>query len=378
MERVDVLVVGGGPAGSSLAWGLRDAGLDVLVIDRQAFPRDKTCAGWITPQILQELRVDPRLYAKERVFQPIHGFRLRRIGDPECEVRSERPISYGIRRCEFDHFLLERCEAELRTGVGLRRLEREDGRWLANGAIRARVVVGAGGHFCPVARRLSTAGPGGEPLVAAQEVEFPLSPEQRAACPVDPRVPELFFTSDLRGYGWVFRKGDYLNVGLGRQDKEHLSAHVARFLDFLRSEGRLPPGLPDAFRGHAYLLQGQAPRRLVDEGIALVGDAAGLAYPRSGEGIRPGIESGLLLARALRDAARAGRPLEEGLPAYARALETRFGPRVPRRRLGLTDLLPAPLTRRLAGRLFATPLFARRVVVDRWFVHAHQPPLASL
>ena len=55
MERVDVLIVGGGPAGSSCAWGLRGSGLDVLVLDAARFPRDKVCAGWITPPILAEL-----------------------------------------------------------------------------------------------------------------------------------------------------------------------------------------------------------------------------------------------------------------------------------------------------------------------------------
>ncbi len=51
-DRCDVLVVGGGPAGSSCAFGLRDAGLDVVVVDRAHFPRDKVCAGWVTTQII--------------------------------------------------------------------------------------------------------------------------------------------------------------------------------------------------------------------------------------------------------------------------------------------------------------------------------------
>jgi flavin-dependent dehydrogenase len=371
------VVVGGGPAGSSLAFALRGSALRVVVLDRRRFPRDKTCAGWITPQVLSALRVDPEIYAKERVLQPIHGFRVRRIGDREATARSPQVVSYGIRRCELDHFLLERCEAELRLGEPLRALERDGEGWLVNGTLRAPLVVGAGGHFCPVARRLSEAGPEGEPLVAAQEVEFRLTPEQGAACPVEPELPELFFTEDLRGYGWVFRKGGFLNVGLGRQDKAHLSAHVERFLAFLRGEGRLPPDLPRDWKGHAYLLYDQAPRRLVGDGLALVGDAAGLAYPRSGEGIRPAVESGLLLGRALRDALAAGRgPADPAALAHYRgALEARFGPR--RRRPGPTDFLPAPLARRLAGRLLATPWFARRVVVERWFLHAHDPALAA-
>ena len=373
MQTADVLIVGGGPAGSSLAWELRDAGLDVLVMDRQTFPRDKTCAGWVTPQVMDELHIDPALYAKERVLQPILGFQIRRIGNAPSQPRSDRPISYGIRRCEFDAFLLERCEARLRLGEPLRSLERRGGSWLVNGSVEAPLVVGAGGHFCPVARRLSHPSPEGEPAILAKEIEFRLDEEQAASCPVDPAVPEIYFTEDLRGYGWIFRKGDYLNVGLGRQDKHQLSAHLDRFLDFLTREGRLPPRLPQGFKGHAYLLYDQAPRRLVEEGLALIGDAAGLAYPRSGEGIRPAVESGLLLARSLRASRGPGDPA--ALSRYAASLVDRFGERERSGGRGVTDLLPAWLVRPLVGRLFASEGFARHVVVDRWFVHAQQAGL---
>lgn len=367
MERADVLVVGGGPAGSSVAYGLREAGLDVVVLDRRRFPRDKTCAGWVTPAVFSALGVDPELYGKTRVLQPLRGFAVRRIGDREARPRFAEPISYGIRRCELDHYLLERSEARLRLGEPLRSLERRDGRWIANGSVSAPLVVGAGGHFCPVARQL---GPGSdpEPIVAAKELEVELSPEQAAACPVEADQPELYFTEDLRGYGWVFRKGAWLNVGLGRQDTRALPEHLARFLDWLRREGRLPGGLPDAFKGHAYLIYGQADRPLAGDGFALVGDAAGLAYPRSGEGILPAVESGLLLARAL---AGARRPDDPGaLARYAASVEARFGPRRPPRRRGLTGWLPDAVTRRLAGLLLGTDVFARHVVIERWFVHA--------
>jgi geranylgeranyl reductase family protein len=375
MESCDVLIVGGGPGGSSCAYGLRDSGLDVLVLDRKTFPRDKTCAGWITPQVLEELAVDPELYAKERVLQPIRGFRVRRMGDPEALACFDRTVSYGIRRCEFDQFLLERCEARLRLGEPVKRIERKQDHWIVNGAIETPLLVGAGGHFCPVARLLSEAGGAAEPIVAAQELEFELDEADRADCPVDAEIPELFFTADLKGYGWVFRKGAFLNVGLGRQDRHALSEHVRAFLDFLRAQGKLPRRIPSALNGHAYLLYGQAPRRVVDDGVLLIGDSAGLAYPRSGEGIRPAVESGLLAAGCI--ARAGGRFGRMSLDAYRRALEGRFGRRQPRIALGPTDLLPAPLARWLAGKLLATPWFARHVVVERWFVHAHQAPLVA-
>ena len=102
MDTCDVLIVGGGPAGSSCAWALRDSGLDVLVLDRATFPRNKLCGGWITPLVLDELSIDPRDYAPGRILQPIYGLRLNAIGGPQVEVRGDQIVSYGIRRCEFD------------------------------------------------------------------------------------------------------------------------------------------------------------------------------------------------------------------------------------------------------------------------------------
>jgi geranylgeranyl reductase family protein len=376
MERCDVLIVGGGPAGSSAALGLARAGLDALVIDRADFPRDKTCAGWVTPPVLGALGIDPDGYAEKRLFQPITGFRIRRIGDREARIRCGEPVSYGILRCEFDHHLLARCGARLRLGERVRAIERARGRWIVNGAIEARILVGAGGHFCPVARHVGAHGASRAPreiAVLAQEAEFELAPGDRARCDVDPAVPELFFTADLAGYGWIFRKGHHLNVGLGRRDPHRLGEHVARFVDFLCAEGRLRAPPPAPFRGHGYLLYDDAPRPLSGDGFVLVGDAAGLAYGRSGEGIRPAVESGLLAAHAI--ASRPARSDAAHLSAYAAAIAARFGRRGPRGGPGLTGLLPAAWTQKVAGALFANPRFARRVVVDRWFLNARQAPL---
>ena len=124
MDSCDALIVGGGPAGSSCAWKLRQAGLEVVVLDRQKFPRDKVCGGWITPAVLEELELDPGEYAQGRVFQPITGFRTCRMGDDPVETHYERPVSYGIRRSEFDHYLLARSGARRIEGEPLTHLER--------------------------------------------------------------------------------------------------------------------------------------------------------------------------------------------------------------------------------------------------------------
>ena len=372
MERVDVLVVGGGPAGSSLAWGLRHSGMRVRVMDRRRFPRDKTCAGWVTPPVWSALQIDPREYAAGgRTLQAIRGFQIGRLGGAASRMSKAEVISHGIRRCEFDAFLLERSKAELRTGEAVQAVERLPDGWRINGDTHARLLVGAGGHFCPVARSLSAGEPKETPITA-QEIEVALSDEEIEATRVDPELPEIWFSADLAGYGWAFRKGRFLNVGLGRRGGEGLTEHRRMFLERLRTAGRIPARWAGPLRGHAYLTYGSTRRPLSGPGVASIGDAAGLAYGKSGEGIRPAVESGLLLARALSEAKD---PADAAaLARYEDAILTRFGVRTPS---ADPDPRPPPSWQAaLAGRLFAMPWFARRVVVDRWFLNRGVPAVA--
>ena len=373
MTETDVLIVGGGPAGSTLARLLKRAGKDVAVMDKAEFPRDKVCAGWVTPAVFEELEIDLEDYAQGRVLQPIHGFRTGRIG--QRQVQSDfpgEPASFGIRRFEFDHYLLQRCGAELLLGQPFESMRREPDGWLVNDTVKARLVVGAGGHFCPVARFAGAKGPS-ETAVAAQEIEFEMNPRQRAECPVDGDVPELYFTPDLKGYGWVFRKGDFLNIGLGREDRHRLSAHVEAFRSYLAGIGRIPRDLPGKFKGHAYLLYPHACRPPVADGIVLIGDAAGLAYVQSGEGIRPAVESALLAAGVILDCG--GDYSAERLAPYADALEARFGKRDSQP--GARGKMATQARQLLAAWLLKNRWFSRNFVVRRWFLHQQDKPLAA-
>jgi menaquinone-9 beta-reductase len=368
MEACDVLIVGGGPAGSACAWKLRSAGLDVVVMDKAAFPRDKVCAGWITPQVVEDLQIDEADYRAGRTFQPITGFRVGIIGrDDAVDVSYDRPVSFGIRRCEFDHYLLRRSGARVLVDA-VSTIRHAGATWVVNDRIEAAMLVGAGGHFCPVARLLN--GPAERtPLVAAQEAEFPIDQEGAAEVAVAGERPELYFCRDFSGYGWCFRKEQHLNVGFGRIRAHALPRDTSEFVAFLRARRRIAAGASWPWRGHAYLIAGR--RHIVGDGVALVGDAAGLAYPQSGEGIRPAIESGLMAASVIADAS--GDYGRERLDSYANEVKSRFG----------TGTLAGSLSRavsavrpdRWAASLLRMPWFVRRVVLDRWFLHAGQPAL---
>jgi len=377
IERRDAVIVGGGPAGSTLARALTAAGASVALFDKRAFPRDKTCAGWITPAVVESLRLDPEEYRRGRVLQPIHGFRVARMGAaPVYNDHGTTPVSYGIRRCEFDHYLLERCGAELRTATPIESLERAAGEWLVNGALRTPLLIGAGGHFCPVARALGADLGRGESVVGAQEFEVRLSAEQAARSPVRGDTPQLYFAPDLAGYAWVVRKGDWLNVGIGRRGPRQLAEHFDRFLAEMVRAGVLEDDVAGARRnGHAYLLYPHASRPLVADGVLLIGDAAGLAYPESGEGIRPAIESALLAAETIRNCG--GNYARERLAGYASAIEARYGARAALASGAGQPALPGLLKQFAASLLMRTQWFTKEIVTRRWFLHEHVAPLRA-
>ncbi len=364
----DVIVVGGGPGGSTAAWRLALAGLRPLVLDAAVFPRVKICAGWVTPEALRDLEIDPDKYPL--TIQPFDRCVLAFSG-ARHETGWRRPTSYGIIRREFDHYLLERAAAvgaDVRWGFRVSAVtERADRVRVETdrGAFEAPMVIGAGGHRCPVARALGEVSER-EEIVVAQESETRLTPEWTERLGPFLGAPELYLEPDLRGYGWYFPKRDFINIGVGCTQGEDGSLPRRRdaLVAALRASGRMPEGMPvEPFKGHAYVVRRQAPRRLSGARFCLVGDAAGLARDLSGEGIGPAIHSARLAAEAVTTFLRHGTPLDD----YARSIVARYGSGEPswlQRRL---SGLPESLARLGVRVLLGSPAARRRIVFDSIF-----------
>lgn len=372
MTTCDVLIVGGGPAGSTCAWKLIRAGLSVVVADKATFPRDKICAGWITPQVLETLQLDVADYSKSRVFQTIDSFYVGLFDQPGIEVSFEAPVSYGIRRCEFDDYLLTRSGAALQLGEPVKDIRRTATGWQINGRIETRMLVGAGGHFCPIARMLRQAHPSRGRLVTAVEIEFPALngcrvPDARRS------QPRLYFRDDLSGYGWCVPKREYLNIGVGLVNSKETASATDELMTVVRGDGSFNDELPHRFHGHAYYLYDGARSPLLDDAVLLIGDAAGLAYSQSGEGIRPAIESGLLAAQVILDAA--GDYQRSRLEAYRTRLVERLGQERPSLATRIFQRLGKRIQRALVRRLIRSPRFVREAVLRDGFLHARQPAL---
>ncbi len=292
MEEREVIVVGGGPAGSSAAWDLVRNGHDCLLLDRETFPREKLCAGWITPEVLRDLELEPEDYPHRFLTFDVLDVAIKGFHVP---LRSPQ---HSIRRYEFDAWLLERCGAEVRQH-NARRVRGDGDGYVIDEAYRCRYLIGAGGTRCPVYRELfRPAKPRGKGLQAVTlEREYPYDWS-------DQRCHLWFLDKGLPGYAWYVPKADgYLNVGVGgladklKRRGDDIRRHWNLLSERLVGEG-LVSEAPEQPGGYSYFLRDRSdPPRL---GNALVvGDAAGLATRDMCEGIGPAVRSGLLAARSV-------------------------------------------------------------------------------
>jgi flavin-dependent dehydrogenase len=291
MRSCDVLIVGGGPAGSTAAWQLRRAGVDVLVLDRERFPRLKLCAGWITPEVVRDLDMDLAAYPHRLLTFPRLRVHLGRLQVPvPC-------VQYSIRRFEFDAWLLERSGAPLEQHT-VRRIARDGDGFVIDDAFRCRWLIGAGGTRCPVYRTLFR-----ELNPRASELQIVTLEHEIQYDWQDSDCHLWFFDHGLPGYSWyVPKEQGWLNVGVGgiaerlKRGGQDIRQHWAHLTAML--ERRLAPGARYDPSGYSYYLRGRVDVVRRDNAF-ITGDAAGLATRDLGEGIGPAIRSGLRAAQAI-------------------------------------------------------------------------------
>jgi len=295
VQSFDAIVIGGGPGGSSCAAGLSKTGMRVAVLDRARFPRVKLCAGWLSSPLWDLLETSPESYPGQ--LWPWKRCHVHYLG----KHYSTRSSGYFIRRYEFDDWMLSASGATVFRHPA-KRIRREDGEWIVDGAFRAEYLVGAGGTHCPVARTVfprKTSRP-----VGAQELEFEAAQTDIAAARIgEDGEPELVLHQDLAGYSWNIPKSTWLNIGCGTVDPKKVKGAWSEAREFFQDQQHVPTSAFSELehaKGHSYFLFD--PEHLHDcqhQNAFLVGDALGLAQPLTAEGIMPAILSGRLCAQAI-------------------------------------------------------------------------------
>jgi flavin-dependent dehydrogenase len=295
VQTCDVLIVGGGPAGSSAARRLKRAGADVLVLDKEQFPRLKLCAGWITPEVVSDLEMDISSYPHRFLtFDRLHVHVKGLYVKVPC-------IQHSIRRFEFDAWLLERSGAPVVKHT-VRNIRREDGGYVVDDAFRCRYLIGAGGTRCPVYRSFfREANPRAAELqTVTLEHEIPYDWK-------DGDCHLWFFDKGLPGYSWYVPKEDgWLNVGVGgmaerlKRSGKDIRHHWSQFTGML--DRKLASGAHYDPTGYSYFLRGNVEVARIENAF-ITGDAAGLATRDMAEGIGPAVRSGIRAADAILEGA---------------------------------------------------------------------------
>ncbi len=290
IER-DIIIVGGGPAGSSCAWRLCQEGFDPLVLDKEDFPRHKLCAGWVTKKAMRQLKLKPSEYPHSFLTYPAIHAHFKGL---HAKIPGKQ---HSIRRYEFDDYLLGRSGAGVQSHT-VKKIIRDGDYFVIDDTYRCRYLVGAGGMRCPVYRELfRKANPRSKILqTVTMEQEFPHD-WSNGECHL------WFFDNGLPGYAWYVPKANgYLNIGVGGMAaglaarKDNIQRHWKYFTEKLARKGFVSHDYKPA--GFSYYVRGGVERVQIGNAF-IAGDSAGLATRDMCEGIGPAIESGLRAAEAI-------------------------------------------------------------------------------
>ena len=313
MAHYDVIVVGAGPAGSTTAYRLARAGARVCLLDRARFPRDKPCGGGLTLRAVRELPFSVEPVVEDRVHTLELGLRYGRRWS-RC---ADEPLVLMTQRRRLDAFLADQAAVagvEFRDGAKVTAVDPRGAVTLAGERLEADVVVGADGANGVTARSLGL--PAHEHGVALEgNVGYSHASRERFG---GRAVVELGAVPG--GYAWVFPKVDHVNVGVGGWQSE--GPRLRERLRELCAAFEIDEAEVRELRGHRLPMRG-ATRRPVEQRVLLVGDAAGLVDPLSGDGMYEAFVSGRLATEATLELLGGG---AASLEPYATQFAATFAP----------------------------------------------------
>jgi len=331
MKNRDVVVIGGGPAGSSAAAVLAEAGADVLLIERSRHPRKKACGGLLSPKALLELDhvfgpdvldgISTTKHSRGAIYQGLNHLVTTEVDPPFVMIKRE----------EFDKALFDRAVSSGADSVqGVTAIpDIENGTVeIPDGTIRAKFVIIAHGKQNTVAKRYAWGRP---PDGIAFVTTIPSSFVNTG---VD--GPIVSFFDDCRGYAWLFPNDDVTNMGTGgvTGETQQVRIHGRDWME------HWAPGVEYRFVAHHFSC-GSINFRPVRNNMLLTGEAAGIGDPITGEGICHAMASGRFAAMACLDV------LEGRSEFLAGSYMKRLGPMLIDLQAGqaMSDLLYAPVFR---------------------------------
>ena len=270
-----------------------------MLLDKATFPRDKPCGGGVTGRAARLLPFSIAPVVEDTASRMDCGLRYRH----HISREARKPLAYMTQRVRLDHFLLQQAAD---AGADVQQGTTADARELD-----ARVVIGADGCNGVSAKQLGLA----EEIVhgVALEANYPWEARFAGAMVLEIAIID-------GGYGWIFPKGDHVNVGVGGNEAEgpRLRAELLRMCEAYGVD----PAAATGTRGYRLPMR-RAGTTLARGCTAVIGDAAGLVDPFSGDGMYEAFYSAKLVAEATLEVL-AGRA--EDLSGYQAAVERKIMP----------------------------------------------------
>lgn len=292
-DSYEVIVVGSGPSGSTVAYELARRGVEVAILEREKLPRTKLCGGGITLKAAHLLPFD---------ISPIVHCTVQRLillyrGEERLVIEDGQPLLYTSMREEFDYFLAEKAAQEgaaVLEGQAVQEIQEEEGQYVIrtqSSRFRARIVVGADGANSLVARSQNLRS---DPfLILALEGE---APDQHLSSDLEADTVLVDWGAIRNGYGWIFPKKQHTTIGVGAP--VGLASQLRRYYDaFIRRSIQDPRAFPRIKGHHLPIRRVRTP--IQRKRVVLVGDAAGLVEPFTGEGIYYAIRSAQIAAEEI-------------------------------------------------------------------------------
>ena len=312
MDVYDLVVIGSGPGGSAAAMQARNLGLSVAIVDKNQFPRDKLCGGLFTGRSEKAMRAIFGLEVTPEHFVTSHHMRFSAKGEILAEIKDAPPVHLTMRR-DLDamlHACAVKAGAVPILGHALDSIDFDANEARLKGGTKLgfKALIGADSVNSMVARLLFGRPFNPDTIGFGLEVETPQTDARDGAVEVD-------FEAAHWGYGWSFPKHKTVTVGVGG-----INTHNADMKAAMRAYVDQTDADPDLKYKGQYIPFGDYRKRPGRGNILLVGDAAGLVDPVTGEGIALAMESGAHAANAVHDALQTNAP-ETALTLYMERLK---------------------------------------------------------
>lgn len=332
----DLIIVGAGPSGASLAYFLGNTNYKILLLDRSEFPREKACGGAITRDTIE---LFPHLKPMMEQDYYVGGLYYKPPYEPIIN-ESEIPLGYMVRRIVFDNDLVNLTRnfpnIDLKLDTRIEQVENLIDRVIIstdkNEKFEGKILVGADGTNSLIRRKTNL-----QKYWREDHVSFVVMNEIK----LDEAIIEKYYTNKHKsiihlafqgsyGYGWVFSKKEHINIGFGAMTSDIPSKQImSQFKDYTKYaiDNRFIPDIssaPEKPRG-AMLPSGGPSKHFTDNRILLIGDAAGFVQPFSGEGIKYAIWSSKIAADHIGKYLSQQVPLNDFMKAYEKEIMKSFG-----------------------------------------------------